>query len=393
MKNRTVSLGNLVIENKEIVFPDSKEAFDRPYLGLEQIESNTGEILSKLAVNIDGKSNTYAFDERHVLYGKLRPYLNKVALPDYRGRCSTEIIPFLPNGIDREYLALLFRTETVVNAAMADKTGSRMPRADIEKLLSQKVKIPENIDDQRRISARIKAQLSEVEKSRKAVGIQLYEAKALLKAYLQEAFEGEEAKKWPVVPLGDSGEVVSGITLGRKETNKELRDVPYLRVANVKDGYLDLSEIKTVAATESEISKWRLQSGDILLTEGGDPDKLGRGTFWSDELVECIHQNHIFRVRFSSDKYLPDFLASQFGSSYGKDYFLAHAKKTTGIATINQKVLKNFPLLSPTIEEQRKLMDKLSERVQQTKNVVSVLLKMEREIDILASCLLSKAFE
>lgn len=291
---------------------------------------------------------------------------------------------------DRDYIWYFLR---FIEAELIEKgQGSTFESINADDLTSLEIPIC-SLTEQRCIAARLKTQLAEVEKARKAVNIQLHETKTLLKAYLQEAFEGEEAKKWPVVPLGETGEIVSGITLGRKETNKELREVPYLRVANVKDGYLDLTEIKTVAATESEISKWRLQSGDILLTEGGDPDKLGRGTFWSDELEECIHQNHIFRVRFPSDKYLHDFLAAQFGSSYGKAYFLAHAKKTTGIASINQKVLKNFPLLSPTIEKQRELMNRLSEKVQQSQNVVSAIRIMAKEIDILPSCLLSKAFE
>lgn len=130
-------------------------------------------------------------------------------------------------------------------------------------------------------------------------------------------------------------------------------DVPYLRVANVQDGRLALADMKTVAATRREIEKWTLQDGDLLLTEGGDLDKLGRGACWRQQLPICIHQNHIFRVRLPSDLYDPDFVSLQIGSEYGKAYFLAHAKKTTGIASINQQVLGAFPLLSPPLAEQR----------------------------------------
>lgn len=158
---------------------------------------------------------------------------------------------------------------------------------------------------------------------------------------------------WPVIPLRDVADIAAGITLGRKTHETELVEVPYLRVANVQDGRLDISSIKTVKATHREIEKWALQDGDLVLTEGGDLDKLGRGACWREQLPLCIHQNHIFRVRFSSALYDPDFVSLQIRSEYGKRFFFAHAKKTTGIASINQQVLGSFPLLSPPLIEQK----------------------------------------
>jgi len=160
---------------------------------------------------------------------------------------------------------------------------------------------------------------------------------------------------WQCVPLGKVGEIVSGLTLGRKLGARPTRPVPYLRVANVKDAHLDLSNVYEIQATEEEIVKLRLRAGDLLLTEGGDADKLGRGTLWRGELPLCIHQNHIFRVRFDPERFWPEFIAAEITSSYGKAYFLAHAKQTTGIATINQRVLAGFPLIAPSFSEQQRI--------------------------------------
>jgi type I restriction enzyme, S subunit len=168
---------------------------------------------------------------------------------------------------------------------------------------------------------------------------------------------------WQRVPLGEVGEIASGVTLGRKLRDGKARRVPYLRVANVKDGHLSLSDVYEIEAIEAEIEKLRLQYGDLLLTEGGDADKLGRGTFWKEQLPLCIHQNHIFRVRFDRQRFCPEFIAAQIASPYGKAYFLAHAKQTTGIATINQKVLARFPLLVPDFTEQRRIASILSEQL------------------------------
>ena len=169
--------------------------------------------------------------------------------------------------------------------------------------------------------------------------------------------------EWKTARLGDVVQITSGITLGRKLDGQHCRMVSYVRVANVKDGWLDLGEVKETPATEDEIRACRLEPGDILLTEGGDPDKLGRGTFWKGEVPECIHQNHIFRVHANPAEFDPAFLAFQFGSAYGKTYFLRHAKQTTGIASINKTVLSNFPLLIPPLAEQRNIAGRLQEQL------------------------------
>lgn len=154
--------------------------------------------------------------------------------------------------------------------------------------------------------------------------------------------------------LGDVADVVSGITKGRK-ADGPFRRVPYLAVANVQDMRLDLAVVKDIDATASEIAKYSLKRDDLLLTEGGDPDKLGRGTLWQDELPLCIHQNHIFRVRLRKDVGIrPVFLEWLIASARGRRYFLRSAKQTTGIASINATQLRGFPLLMPPLDVQDK---------------------------------------
>lgn len=197
---------------------------------------------------------------------------------------------------------------------------------------------------------------------------------------------------WRLVRLGDIAEVVSGVTLGRKINSDNLQFVPYLRVANVKDGHLDLQDVKETAATAEEIAKFRLQPGDLLLTEGGDPDKLGRGTYWQSELPECIHQNHIFRIRFDSALVQPEFAAAQFGSFHGKTYFLAHAKRTTGIATINRQVVNNFPFLLPPLPEQHRIAAILDAGMAEVEKARVAAREQLDAINALPSSLLRQAF-
>jgi type I restriction enzyme S subunit len=260
-----------------------------------------------------------------------------------------------------------------------------------DRLLSLEIPLP-SLAEQRRIAATLREQIATVEKARAAAEAQLEAAKAMPGAYLREVFRSPEAQRWPKKRLRDVGEIVSGITLGRKLRTAETRLVPYLRVANVKDGRLDLSDVYQIAATEDETAKLQLKYGDLLLTEGGDPDKLGRGTFWEDQLPLCLHQNHIFRVRLDVMEFSPDFLSAQMSSAYGKAYFLAHAKQTTGIATINQKVLGNFPLMVPPRSEQEAVARHLASKMEKLESLCRVFEERLTALGRLAQSLLRQAF-
>ncbi|RPK93939.1 restriction endonuclease subunit S [Streptomyces sp. ADI98-10] len=153
--------------------------------------------------------------------------------------------------------------------------------------------------------------------------------------------------------LDSVAEVAGGLALGRSVSEREGVEVPYLRVANVQDGYIDTAEMKTVRVLPGEIERYRVRKGDLLLTEGGDLDKLGRGAVWDNRIPLCLHQNHLFRVRSNRDVMLPEYLSAYVSSSLGKQYFLSVAKQTTNLATINSSQLKSMPIPCPSIDAQR----------------------------------------
>ena len=157
--------------------------------------------------------------------------------------------------------------------------------------------------------------------------------------------------------LEDVADICSGITKGRKVLGLELREVPYMAVSNVKMGYIDLSTVKTIMATENEIEQYRLFPNDILMTEGGDPDKVGRGAIIRNPPKDCIHQNHIFRVRLHKDVLLPEFFEEYLQGNSARRYFLKAAKQTTGIASINMKQLRALPVKIPPIKVQIQYSD------------------------------------
>ena len=165
---------------------------------------------------------------------------------------------------------------------------------------------------------------------------------------------------WDVVRLGDVAEVRTGRAVNRKATGNGNIEIPYLSVANVKDGHLDLSIVKTMVVSEGEVGRYRLRDGDVLFTEGGDADKLGRGTIWHGEMPLSLHQNHIFAVRPSECAAQSEFLAAFAASGRGKRYFLGAAKQTTNLASMNSTQLKRMPIPLPSVREQARVAEILS---------------------------------
>jgi type I restriction enzyme S subunit len=210
----------------------------------------------------------------------------------------------------------------------------------------------------------------------------------LIPAIFQEMFGKASGKTNGRVKLEAISEVVSGVAKGRRFNGRQPLDVPYLRVANVQAGYLDLSEIKTIQALPEEIEELSLRKGDVLLTEGGDFDKLGRGAMLEVDLATCIHQNHVFRVRVDQTKLDPIYFAQYLLTGEAREYFLSCAKRTTNLASINMTQLRALPVLLPSLLQQKEFAKQVIE-IRRIEGQQSV---SRHRLDDLFQSLLDKAF-
>lgn len=200
-------------------------------------------------------------------------------------------------------------------------------------------------------------------------------------------------KGWRWATLDQLSNVTGGITKGqRRKPDDALRAVPYLRVANVQQGFLDLLEMKSIQATEQEISELRLLPRDILFTEGGDRDKLGRGWVWNGEIEECIHQNHIFRARLVSAAVQPK-LVSWCGNSYGRLWFQKAGKQTVNLASINLTILKRFPIALSPSEEQDEIVQIVEDRLSVLDKSLLLTEECASRSSRLRQSILNRAFE
>ncbi len=382
----TVRLGEIAIEDRQIVTPDSPEASVRPYLGLEQIESGTGRILSYEGNSAEGISTTFAFDENHVLYGKLRPYLNKVVAPDRKGRCSTEIIPLLPRGADREFLALLLRTDHVLAAAMSEKTGSRMPRADMDALLSLDVSIPPAINDQHRIAARLKAQLAEVETVRQAAQAQVRDAMLLRSRLLQQTFDA--LRDAPRKVLGEWAKTTSGSTPPRGDKRYwSPAEIPWVKTGEVAFAPIAATEEAISRQALAECSLTLLPPRTVLVAMYGQGKTRGQSAILH---IEATTNQACFAI-LPNDTWDADFLHHWLMASYESLRSLSDGRGGNQ-ANLNGGLLNALDIPAPDITDQRRLVARLKTQLAEADAVHQAATAQLAEIERLPQRLLAQAF-
>ena len=161
--------------------------------------------------------------------------------------------------------------------------------------------------------------------------------------------------EWPFQLLESVATVTAGVTLGSEPDGGGVIELPYLRVANVLDGRIDTTDVKTVRIMRSQLDRYAIHAGDLLITEGGDLDKLGRGAVWDGRISPCLHQNHVFRVR-CNDALSSEFLELYMSSPMGRSYFQSVGKQTTNLASINLTQVKNMPIPIPSQDEQERIL-------------------------------------
>jgi type I restriction enzyme S subunit len=197
---------------------------------------------------------------------------------------------------------------------------------------------------------------------------------------------------WTWASLDELALLAGGLTKGQKRPlGITLRKVPYLRVANVQRGHLDLAEIREIEATEEEIAELTLRPGDILLNEGGDIDKLGRGWVWGGEIAVCVHQNHVFRARPASRLIVPEFV-SHYANTFGQQFFFDQGAQTVNLASVSMSKIRALPVPVPPVDEQREIVRRVQALLAVTETVEDHIAGATSHAADLTQAILAKAF-
>jgi type I restriction enzyme S subunit len=336
-------------------------------VALENIESWSGRFI---ATETEFAGDGVAFMQGDVLFGKLRPYLAKVLLADSEGEAVGDFHVMRPNdAIAPRFAQYQLLNRTFIDIVDGSTFGSKMPRASWEFVSSMPLVIPPMAEqtaitafldhETAKIDALIEKQqrLIELLKEKRQAVISHAVTKGLnLNAPMKDSeveWLGEVPAHWVVRRLKHSATLQSGIPKGKDLTGKMTIEAPMLRVANVQDGYLDLSEVHSIQIEPSELERYSLEYGDVLMNEGGDNDKLGRGTVWKAEITPCIHQNHVFAIRPIEIE--PEWLDLVTRASYAKYHFYRVAKQSTNLASISSTNIKETPLVIPPMQERKQI--------------------------------------
>jgi type I restriction enzyme S subunit len=369
----------------------------------------TCAVIPMEAVTVDGSIDTSnqesfgeissgltLFEEGDVLFAKITPCMENgkgayvSSLPTRYAFGSTEFHvlrpgpcvagPFLyhltANPVFRDYAA-----ENMVGAAGQKRVSARF-------LKDTSIYLP-NLSEQGVVARFLEASCSAIDTATEAKRRQIEALDALSKTFTQRAVTrgmsdvvSLEAtgnfwmrwipRNWKLIGLKRIAEIHGGLTLG-KQYDGPLVERPYLRVGNVQAGRLDLAEVSVIELPASVAATVELRPGDVLMTEGGDLDKLARGHVWRGEIAPCLHQNHIFAVRCLPQKLIPEFLAYVTAAQYGRDYFEATGKRTTNLACTNATKVGEFPIPLPPLSEQRHICAYLNAKTGELKRLAAII--------------------
>ena len=257
-------------------------------------------------------------------------------------------------------------------------------------LLAIKMVVP-SLPEQERIVARIEELFSELDKAVETLNTTKQQLAVYRQAVISTSFP--ELTSSNSVRLDEIAEISGGITKGRDLSQQKTITLPYLRVANVQNGYLDLSQMKDIEVKLNEVDKYLLQEGDVLYTEGGDRDKLGRGTVWKNEIPRCVHQNHVFKARLNQERALPQYVAYWSMSVYARDYFIKKGKQSVNLASINKTVLSALILPMPSLEEQASIINNIESCLSVCDQIEKTIEQSLQQAEALRQSILKQAFE
>lgn len=202
----------------------------------------------------------------------------------------------------------------------------------------------------------------------------------------------EFPKAWRCVRLAEIAHIGSGMSVSSRRKIEDPIEVPYLRVANVQRGYLDLCEIKSMRVERTQLHRLALAEWDVLFNEGGDRDKLGRGWIWQGQIDPCITQNHVFRASPVLPSETHAKWISYWGNSFGQRYFDRQGKQTTNLASINKTVLSRFPVPLPSMREQIEIIQTLEARMTVVDRLDDEIETSFARLDVLRQSILKRAF-
>jgi type I restriction enzyme S subunit len=325
-----------------------------PHVGGDNIESGTGRLIDLSTGRELGLiSGKYLFGDEHVLYSKIRPNLNKVACPAFTGICSADIYPLRPveGKLAREYLAHLLRSDDFLSYTTKHSTRTNIPKVNRESLLNYEAVVPP-LPEQRRIAA----VLDRAEALRAMRRTALARLDELTQAIFLEMFGDPKTNPsgWPNVPMRElfSAPPIFGSMV---PPDSEKRAWLSLRVGNIQDWKLDLTDSKYIDLPPESIERHTVKDGDLLIARAiASQEHLGKCVVAYPREERWAFDSHLMRVRFDATRTLPEFVRHLLMTPGGRSLFLGVTRKSTVQYNVNTKELSGLRIPVPPINLQQR---------------------------------------
>lgn len=369
----------------------ASEALDRglDFVGMEHVDPETGQIsVGQGSRTGEGKGQAFLFDDRHVLFGKLRPYLRKIALPRQAGCASTELVPLLPdaNRLDRGYLFHWVRRQAVIDTLMAKNTGARMPRADMSVLLNMPLPLPP-LEEQRRIVGL----LDRAAEIRRRADAAHAKARAIIPALFLDMF-GDPAtnpKGWRALRLGDA--LLSGPQNGLYRPASDYGEgTRILRIDSFDDGSIsDQGSLKRLRIDAGSIEKFGLRKGDIVVNRVNSPPQLGKSVLVPELEEPTVFESNMMRMRVKPEALVPTMVGVMLQLTSVRQALIRNAKHAINQSSINQGDVKGVAIFAPPLH----LQTAFAEQVQRLEALARTLDTAAAKAEATAASLSAEVFD
>ncbi|EKO3851147.1 restriction endonuclease subunit S [Vibrio harveyi] len=354
-------------------------------LNLDMVESGSGRVLNKIKAPLsEAGSSTHWFDSRHVLYSKLRPYLNKVVLPDEQGLATTELVPMLPNPevLDRRYLVHYLRSKQFVSWISDQVAGAKMPRVSMKVFWEHEIPLPP-LEEQKRIAALLDKADAIRQKRKQAIDL----ADEFLRSVFLDMF-GDPVTNPKGFQVGTIRDIVSTVNYGTSgKASEKDGEFPILRMGNItyKGGW-DFSDLKYIDLDDKDQGKYLARKNDLLFNRTNSKELVGKTAVFNESRPMAI-AGYLIRVR-SNELGNPWYISGYLNSSHGKQTLLNMCKSIVGMANINAQELQDIKILLPPVE----LQNKYESIVKEVNGRVSRHHESAKELQVLFNSLSQKAF-
>ncbi|MTV25390.1 restriction endonuclease subunit S [Nitriliruptoraceae bacterium ZYF776] len=359
---------------------------DAAYVGLENVASDGRFVDVSAARAAKVKSTKFRFSDRHVLYGKLRPYLAKIAAPDFGGVCSTDILPIAPApDMDRRFLLHYLRTPAMVEHASRLATGANLPRLSPKTLATFDVPVPP-IDEQRRIAAVLDAADELLAKRREA----LAKLDTLTQAIFIDMF-GRSDHAFELAPIGDlvapgKNNIRTG-PFGSQLLHEEFTEegIAVLGIDNAVSNRFVWGKRRFISAEKYEqLRRFTVRPGDVLVTIMAT---TGRVAVVPDGIPTAINTKHLCCITLDQSKCLPWYLwaALRFDPSVRRQLGATHGAVMPGL---NMGKIKQAELPLPPLHLQEQFVQRLNAVERQS----SMSAASQDELSLLFASLQQRAF-